>query len=48
MANAPNRMRISEAAWQKAVAREAVIRPIAFAKKLTGVPEKAGYQLTAG
>ncbi|XUY29992.1 Mu transposase C-terminal domain-containing protein (plasmid) [Agrobacterium sp. rho-8.1] len=30
---------ISEAAWQKALAREAVIRPIAFGKKLTG-PER--------
>jgi putative transposase len=36
MAQAPDRMVISQTAWQKAVAREAVIRPIAFAKNLTG------------
>ncbi|WP_234843248.1 DNA-binding domain-containing protein [Sinorhizobium meliloti] len=36
MAQSPDRMLISDTAWQKAVAREAVIRPIAFVKNLTG------------
>jgi len=35
MAQAPGRTLISDAAWQKALAREAIIRPIAFEKKLT-------------
>lgn len=35
MAQTPDRMLVREAAWQKAVNREAVIRPIAFEKKLT-------------
>lgn len=39
MVHTPDRMLISETAWQKAVAREAVIRTIAFEKKLTG-PER--------
>jgi putative transposase len=39
MVQTPDRMIISETAWQKAVAREAVIRPIDFVKKLTG-PER--------
>ncbi|PDS35099.1 transposase [Rhizobium anhuiense] len=39
MAQTPDRMLISETAWQKALAREAVIRPIAFVKKFTG-PER--------
>ncbi|WP_205910381.1 hypothetical protein [Rhizobium sp. FKL33] len=39
MAQTPDRMLISATAWQKAVDREAVIRPIAFEKKLTG-PER--------
>ncbi|OAV50578.1 transposase [Rhizobium sp. WYCCWR10014] len=39
MAQTPDRMLISETAWQKALAREAVIRPIAFIKNLTG-PER--------
>lgn len=40
MAQAPHRTRISDTAWQKAVAREVVIRPIAFEKKLSG-PERS-------
>jgi hypothetical protein len=36
MAQTSDRMLISETAWQKAVSREVVIRPIAFVKKLTG------------
>ena len=36
MAQTPDRMLIGETAWQKALAREAVIRRIAFVKKLTG------------
>ncbi|MDI5929405.1 hypothetical protein [Rhizobium leguminosarum] len=39
MAQTPDRMLIGETAWQKALAREAVIRPIAFVEKLTG-PER--------
>ncbi|WP_051649911.1 DNA-binding domain-containing protein [Rhizobium etli] len=39
MAQTPDRILISEAAWGKALAREAVIRPIAFVKNLTG-PER--------
>lgn len=35
MVQKPDRMLTSETAWQKAVAREAVVRPIAFEKKLT-------------
>lgn len=35
MVQAPNRTLISDAAWQKVVAREAIIWPIAFEKKLT-------------
>jgi len=37
MAQASKRTLISDTAWQKAVAREAVIRPIAFKKKLSAV-----------
>ncbi|NTJ45005.1 DDE-type integrase/transposase/recombinase [Agrobacterium larrymoorei] len=39
MVRTPDRMLISQTAWQKAVAREAVIRPIAFVKTLTA-PER--------
>lgn len=39
MVQTPERTLISETAWQKAVAREAVIRPIAFQKNLTA-PER--------
>lgn len=35
MAQTPERMLISATAWQKALAREAIIRPIAFVKNLT-------------
>lgn len=34
MAQAPDKTLISDAAWQKAVAREAIIWPIAFEKKV--------------
>jgi putative transposase len=36
MAQTPDRMLVSERAGQKALAREAAIRPIAFVEKLTG------------
>ena len=39
MAEAPDRTLIGDMAWQKALAREAVIRPIAFQKNLTA-PER--------
>ena len=39
MVQKPDRMLTSETAWQKTVAREAVIRPLAFVKRLIG-PER--------